>query len=115
MWVPLSQGKQVIIAPSRELDIAVLNRLLKEEKVTCLFPHQQLLQRSRPGGPGCFSAVCELWVGGDVVSADAVQRVRDRCPNTLISNGYGPTETTTFATHHAISGFEKVTGQYSHW
>ncbi len=110
MWVPLSQGKQVIIAPSRELDIAVLNRLLKEEKVTCLFLTSSFFNVLAQEAPGCFSAVCELWVGGDVVSADAVQRVRDRCPNTLISNGYGPTETTTFATHHAISGFEKVTG-----
>jgi len=58
-------GKQVIIAPSRELDIAVLNRLLKEERYLSV-PHQQLLQRLAQEAPGCFSAVCELWVGGDV-------------------------------------------------
>jgi amino acid adenylation domain-containing protein/non-ribosomal peptide synthase protein (TIGR01720 family) len=110
MWVPLARGKQVIIAPSRELDIAVLKRLCKEEKLTFLFLTTSFFNVVALEAPDCFSDAREVWVGGDVVSADLIQRVREGCPNTLVSNVYGPTETTTFVTHFAISQPGKVTG-----
>jgi amino acid adenylation domain-containing protein/thioester reductase-like protein/non-ribosomal peptide synthase protein (TIGR01720 family) len=110
MWVPLLRGKQVIVAPPRELDIAVLKRLCQEENVTCMFLTSSFFSVLAQEAPDCFSGVREVWTGGDVVSAAAVQRVRDHCPGTLVSNAYGPTETTTFATHYAVCGPGKKTG-----
>src|SRR6185437_1769694 len=40
----------------------------------------------------------EVWTGGDVVPAAAVRRVLAACPALTVVDGYGPTETTTFAT-----------------
>ena len=113
MWVPLLRGKQIIVAPPKELDIAVLKRLFKEEKITCVFLTSSFFNVLALEAPDCFATVHEVWTGGDVVSADAVQRVREHCPDTLVTNAYGPTETTTFATHYAVSGREKVTGSLS--
>ncbi|HZI58523.1 MAG TPA: amino acid adenylation domain-containing protein, partial [Verrucomicrobiae bacterium] len=110
MWTPLLRGKQVIIAPPGELDIAVFKRLFKEEKITFAFLTISLFTVLAQEAPGCFSGLREVWTGGDVVPADAIQRVRDHCPDTLVTNVYGPTETTTFATHYAISIPEKITG-----
>ncbi len=44
----------------------------------------------------------EVWTGGDVVPAAAVRRVMAACPETSVVDGYGPTETTTFAVRHRL-------------
>ena len=110
MWAPLLRGKQVIIAPPGELDAAVYKRLFQAEKVTSTFLTATLFNALVQEAPECFSGVPEIWAGGDVVSAAAVQRLRQYCPETLVCNGYGPTETTTFATHYAVTNPEKLTG-----
>ncbi|MGK5549962.1 AMP-binding protein, partial [Streptomyces sp. URMC 127] len=46
----------------------------------------------------------QVWAGGDVVSPVAVRRVLDAHPGLDVVNGYGPTETTTFATRYVVSG-----------
>jgi len=110
MWVPLLRGKQVVIAPPGELDSAAYRRLFQEEKVTSTFLTATLFNALVQESPECFSGVPEIWAGGDVVPAVAVQRLHEYSPETLVCNGYGPTETTTFATHYAISNPEKLTG-----
>ncbi|HET9182772.1 MAG TPA: amino acid adenylation domain-containing protein [Candidatus Angelobacter sp.] len=110
IWVPLLRGKQVIIAPPGELDIAAYKRLFQEEKVTSTFLTATLFNVLVQESPGCFSGVPEIWAGGDVVPAAAVQQLHKHCPETLVCNGYGPTETTTFATHYSVSDPEKLTG-----
>jgi amino acid adenylation domain-containing protein/non-ribosomal peptide synthase protein (TIGR01720 family) len=110
IWAPLLRGKQVIIAPPGELDVAEYTRLFQIEKVTSTFLTAALFNVLVQEAPECFSGVPEIWAGGDVVSAAAVQQLRQHCPETLVCNGYGPTETTTFATHFAVSNPEKLTG-----
>src|SRR5579859_1498817 len=109
MWVPLLRGKQVIVAPPGELDSAVYKRLFQTEKVTSTFLTATLFNALVQEAPECFAGVPEIWAGGDVVPAAAVQRLHKHCPETLVCNGYGPTETTTFATCYAASGPEKLT------
>jgi amino acid adenylation domain-containing protein/non-ribosomal peptide synthase protein (TIGR01720 family) len=103
MWAPLLRGKQVIIPPPGDLDIAVYRRLFQEEKATTTFFTSGLFNVLVQEAPDCFSGVPEIWAGGDVVPVAAVQRLHERCPGTLVCNGYGPTETTTFALHYAAS------------
>ncbi len=110
IWAPLLRGKQVIIAPPGELDAAAYKRLFQEGKVTSTFLTATLFNALVQEAPECFSGVPEIWAGGDVVSAAAVQRLHQYCPETVVCNGYGPTETTTFATHYAVSNPEKLTG-----
>ena len=45
----------------------------------------------------------ELLIGGEALSLDHVRRFLTAVPDTALINGYGPTETTTFATTHRIS------------
>ncbi len=110
MWAPLLRGKQVIVAPPGELDSTTYRRLFQEEKVTSTFLTATLFNALVQESPECFSGVPEIWAGGDVVAAAAVQRLHEQCPETLVCNGYGPTETTTFATHYAVSNPESLTG-----
>ncbi|PSM45369.1 non-ribosomal peptide synthetase [Streptomyces dioscori] len=52
--------------------------------------------------PDSFAGLRQVWTGGDVVPAAAVRRVLAACPGLTVVDGYGPTETTTFATSHAL-------------
>ena len=110
IWSALLRGKQVIVAPPGELDVASYKRLFKEEKITSTFLTASLFNALVQEAPDCFLGAREIWAGGDVVSVAAVQRLREYCPETLVCNGYGPTETTTFATQYAAAKPETLTG-----
>jgi amino acid adenylation domain-containing protein/non-ribosomal peptide synthase protein (TIGR01720 family) len=110
IWAPLLQGKQVIIAPPGELEVADYKHLFQEEKVTAVFLTTALFNALVQEAPECFSSVLEVLTGGEAASLMSFQRVHQHCPGTLMCHVYGPTETTTFATHYAVSAPEKLTG-----
>jgi non-ribosomal peptide synthetase component F len=72
------------------------------EGVTGLFLTSALFTLLAEEDPECLRGVHEIWAGGESISPRAVQRVLDTCPDTTVVNGYGPTETTTFATRFAL-------------
>ncbi|MEV4921455.1 amino acid adenylation domain-containing protein [Streptomyces roseoverticillatus] len=108
LWVPLLNGGQVVVAPPGEPDTRVLARLVADGSVTGLWLTAGLFQVMAEESPGSFAGVRAVWTGGDVVPATAVQRVLDHCPRTAVVNGYGPTETTTFAAHHTTRAPDRV-------
>ncbi|MFJ1899698.1 amino acid adenylation domain-containing protein, partial [Streptomyces sp. NPDC088115] len=102
MWVPWLNGGTLVIAPAGHLAPADYQRLLAEHRITALWLTAGLFRVMAEEIPEAFAGVREVWAGGDVVPPEAVRRVMDRCPEVTVVNGYGPTETTTFATTHRI-------------
>ncbi|MFJ9850401.1 non-ribosomal peptide synthase/polyketide synthase [Streptomyces sp. NPDC101150] len=102
MWVPLLSGGRLVVAPAGRPDTATLRRVITEHRVTGLWLTSGLFQLMAEEQPESFAGVREVWTGGDVVSAAAVAKVLAVCPETAVVNGYGPTETTTFAAHHRM-------------
>ncbi|WP_051805960.1 non-ribosomal peptide synthetase [Streptomyces sp. NRRL F-2747] len=102
LWVPLLFGGRLVVAPAGDLDIDALARVIADERVERLWLTAGLFDLAAEQQPRLFAGVREVWTGGDVVPAEAVRRVLDHCPGTAVVNGYGPTETTTFATHHRM-------------
>lgn len=100
LWVPLLTGGQVIVAPEGPLSVAALARHLTQGRITGLWLTSGLFQILADLDPACLAGVDEVWTGGDVVPPAAVGRVLEHCPGTVVVNGYGPTETTTFATSY---------------
>ncbi len=98
LWIPLLSGGQVVIAPPGDLDPATLRRTITEHQVTGLWLTSGLFRVIAQDAPGCLAGAREVWTGGDVVPAAAVRRVLTACPGLTVVDGYGPTETTTFAT-----------------
>ena len=45
----------------------------------------------------------QLLAGGDALSVSHCRRIRERLPHIRLINGYGPTETTTFACCHTVT------------
>ncbi|HMC51697.1 MAG TPA: amino acid adenylation domain-containing protein, partial [Acidimicrobiales bacterium] len=108
LWVPLLNGGRVVVVPPGDLDVDVLGRLIGEQGVTGLWLTSGLFRLVAQDAPGCLAGVREVWTGGDVVPAHAVRRVMQACPGLVVVDGYGPTETTTFAAHHRMPVAEAV-------
>ncbi|MFG3490885.1 amino acid adenylation domain-containing protein [Streptomyces sp. NPDC047972] len=102
LWAPLLSGGTLVVAPPGLLDTAALAKVLAEESITGLWLTVGLFRLVAEEDPGAFRGLGEVWTGGDVVPPEAVRRVMDACPELTVVNGYGPTETTTFATSHRI-------------
>ncbi|MGV9855535.1 amino acid adenylation domain-containing protein [Streptomyces sp. NPDC003442] len=102
LWVPLLGGGCVVVAPPGKLDAAALAEVSRERRVTALWVTAGLFKVVADERPECFAGVREVWTGGDVVSPAAVERVMGACPGLRVVDGYGPTETTTFATSHLV-------------
>ncbi|MBY8851561.1 amino acid adenylation domain-containing protein, partial [Saccharothrix sp. MB29] len=102
LWAPLLSGGAVVVAPPGVLDIDTLGRVVAEHRVTALWLTAGLFRLVGEEAPACLAGVREVWTGGDVVPAAAVARVRAHCPELTVVDGYGPTESTTFATRFPL-------------
>ncbi|MFH8520090.1 amino acid adenylation domain-containing protein [Streptomyces gelaticus] len=103
VWVPLLNGGTVVVAPAEAVTPDLLERVVRERRVTALMLTPELLRTVAEIAPEALSGLREVWSGGDVLAPDTVRRIREHCPDTAVVNGYGPTETTVFATAHTAS------------
>ncbi|MGW3210312.1 non-ribosomal peptide synthase/polyketide synthase, partial [Streptomyces sp. NPDC001135] len=108
LWVPLLTGGTVVVAPAGDLDAVRLRETVARHGVTALWLTAGLFRLIAEDGPGCLARVQQVWTGGDVVPAAAVRRVLEACPGVVVVDGYGPTETTTFATTHRVDSAAAV-------
>ncbi|MFI9009949.1 non-ribosomal peptide synthase/polyketide synthase [Actinosynnema sp. NPDC053489] len=108
LWVPLLRGGTAVVAPPEDLDAALLRELITAHGVTALWLTAGLFRVLAQDSPDCLAGVAEVWTGGDVVPAPAVRRVVQACPGLVVVDGYGPTETTTFATAHRMPDLASV-------
>ncbi|MGW0537435.1 amino acid adenylation domain-containing protein, partial [Streptomyces sp. NPDC003032] len=110
VWAPLLNGGCVVVAPGGSVDAASLRRLAADGGLTALWLTAGLFRLLAQDAPDCFRGLAQVWTGGDVVPAQAVRRVLDACPGLTVVDGYGPTETTTFATSFALTDPAAVPG-----
>ncbi|MFC5288832.1 non-ribosomal peptide synthase/polyketide synthase [Actinokineospora guangxiensis] len=103
-WVPLLRGGRIAVAPPGDVEPALLRSVIPALGVTALWLTAGLFRVVAEDDPGCLAGLGEVWTGGDVVPAAAVRAVLDACPGITVVDGYGPTETTTFATCHPMTG-----------
>ncbi|MDX3229011.1 non-ribosomal peptide synthetase [Streptomyces sp. ME19-01-6] len=103
LWVPLLSGGQICVAPPGALLPATLRGAIARHGVTAAWLTAGLFAALAEEEPDALRGLREVWTGGDVVSQAAVARVFDTCPGIVVVNGYGPTETTTFATRHRMT------------
>nr|WP_232028865.1 non-ribosomal peptide synthetase [Streptomyces lincolnensis] len=99
MWVPLLNGGTAVVAGADEdVDAAAVARLTARHRLTALWLTAGLFGLAAEQDPECFAGLRQVWTGGEAVPAAAVRRVLKACPGLTVTDGYGPTETTTFAT-----------------
>ncbi|MEI8212293.1 MAG: amino acid adenylation domain-containing protein [Planctomycetota bacterium] len=102
LWAALLHGGRCVLFPGRFPDLDVLNRVLCENEVDTLFLTTALFHTIVDESVTILSGVQQLLVGGEVLSVNHVRRALSCLPGVSMINGYGPTETTTFAMSYRI-------------
>ncbi|WP_405392300.1 non-ribosomal peptide synthetase [Streptomyces sp. NBC_01102] len=96
IWAPLVNGCRLAMAPDGALDLDQLATLLKREAVTVLWLTAGLFHQLTANRPDALDGVRHLVAGGDVIFPGHLERLLEARPDLLFTNGYGPTENTTF-------------------
>ncbi|WNG56874.1 amino acid adenylation domain-containing protein [Archangium gephyra] len=103
VWGALLSGARLLIL-SREqlLSPLELGTTLRAHSVSTLFLTTALFNQVASLSPSSFSSLRDLVVGGEAIDVTAVRRVLEAAPPARLVNGYGPTESTTFATWYLL-------------
>ncbi|WP_051892658.1 amino acid adenylation domain-containing protein [Streptomyces erythrochromogenes] len=103
LWTPLLSGGTVVVAPPGTLDAAALHAVATRHEVTAVFLTKALFDLVAEQAPETFRALRTVCTGGEAASGTLMHRVLEHCPDLLLAHVYGPTEATTFATHHPLA------------
>lgn len=103
LWMPLLNGGRVLVAPPGDMDIDALTRLRAANEVSTVWLPAGLFSAVAAEGPESVAGLREVWTGGDRVSAAAVRRVREACPELTIVAAHGPAEATVFAAYNRLA------------
>lgn len=98
IWMPLVKGCRLALAPTGHADLEEIVATVRAEKVTVLWLTTGLFHKIVTHHLDGLAGVRHLLAGGDVLSPAHVQRVMSAYPGMVFTNGYGPTENTTFST-----------------
>ncbi|MET8996388.1 non-ribosomal peptide synthetase [Amycolatopsis sp. NPDC004169] len=107
IWAPLTTGARLVLLPPGRVDPAELAAVVAAERVSVLWLTAGLFHQLADHHLDRLAGVRHLIAGGDVIAADAVRRLLTAHPGLVFTNGYGPTENTTFT---ACATFEEPPG-----
>ncbi|MFJ4792922.1 non-ribosomal peptide synthetase [Kitasatospora purpeofusca] len=102
LWTPLLHGGTVVVAPPGTMDAEALHTVATRHGVTAVFLTKALFDLVAEQAPETFRALRTVCTGGEAASGTLMRRVLEHCPDLLLAHVYGPTEATTFATHHHL-------------
>lgn len=100
----LNGGSLVTFDKDTVLSSTQFQQQLTQNKINTLWMTVALFNQFASERPDMFASLDNLLVGGDALNAEMIHRVKT-CPQGApkrIINGYGPTETTTFAVCYNI-------------
>ncbi|WP_033155128.1 non-ribosomal peptide synthetase, partial [Bacillus paralicheniformis] len=96
---PLLNGACLYISDKETyLDSDRLKTFIQQNGITTLWLTSSLFNQLSEQNERTFSDLSRLILGGEALSPNHVNRVRNAAPNLALWNGYGPTENTTFST-----------------
>ncbi|MEU2391453.1 amino acid adenylation domain-containing protein [Streptomyces sp. NPDC007369] len=111
IWGALLAGGTLIgLDRDSVLTPARLAGALREHRVDTAVMTTSLFNQLAAHDPGIFAPLRQLVVGGDVLDVHAAARVTALDGGPRLVNGYGPTESTTFATAHAVGSDPAAAG-----
>jgi len=104
IWGALLRGGALLVTPHEVLlSTAALEAHLTNHRVTILFLTTSLFNRTAQAAPAIFRQLRYMVFGGEAANAESVRLVLENGKPGHLVNGYGPTETTTFAICHEVT------------
>ncbi len=113
LWGPLLHGAVCVIFPGIRPDLHELEQVIRDERISCLWLTAGLFNRIVDDRPSLLRPVTHLLTGGEALSPAHVRRALELLPETRLTNGYGPTESTTFACTQALPRWNEAWGRGS--
>ncbi|MFD9287311.1 amino acid adenylation domain-containing protein [Streptomyces sp. NPDC060030] len=110
LWGALLTGATLEVHPPGLTSPTELGAFLRQRGITVAWLTAGLFRLVEEFAPDSLAGVRQLLTGGDVVPHDHVARALTRHPGLVVTNGYGPTENTTFTTTHSVRRPEDVDG-----
>ncbi|MFD0563925.1 AMP-binding protein [Kitasatospora saccharophila] len=103
LWAPLlNGGRCVLLSPGIQLDAEALREAL-QRGVNSMWLTSSLFSLFAEEDPDLLGMLKLLMIGGERVSIGHVRQVLARFPELHLVNGYGPAESTIFATTHVVT------------
>ncbi|WP_192743253.1 amino acid adenylation domain-containing protein [Amycolatopsis roodepoortensis] len=110
IWVTLLNGATLEAFPGRLPTVRALEKFFVEREVSVAWLTASLFRLVANSRPQALAGLRWLLSGGEVVPHDAAARVLGSYPGLVLTNGYGPTENTTFTTTHTVRGSAEIDG-----
>ncbi|MEV7417197.1 non-ribosomal peptide synthetase [Streptomyces sp. NPDC089919] len=102
VFAPLANGGTLVVHPAGVPGPREIADFLRTERISVLWLTAGLFRLVVDLEPTAFGQVRQVITGGDVVPVEQVRRLVERYPGLRVTNGYGPTENTTFTTVHHV-------------
>ncbi|CDG82042.1 hybrid non-ribosomal peptide synthetase/type I polyketide synthase [Janthinobacterium agaricidamnosum] len=102
IWAALLNGASLVVPEAPDTPLDKLGQLIEQHGITVLWLTSGLFSTMVDYAPASLRGLRYLLCGGDVLSADHVGRAQALLADGTVVNGYGPTETTTFASTYAV-------------
>jgi amino acid adenylation domain-containing protein len=97
IWGALLNGAELVVMPGDAPSVRELGAAIERDRVTTLYLTSALFNVMVDERVSAFARVRQLLVGGDIISVPHARKLLAVNPGVALINGYGPTETTTFA------------------
>jgi amino acid adenylation domain-containing protein len=110
LWGALLTGTILEVCPPGLLSPSELGAVLAEREVTIAWLTAGLFRLVEEFAPKSLGGLRQLVTGGDVVPHEHAARALARHTGLIITNGYGPTENTTFTTVYSVTRPEDIDG-----
>ncbi|WP_270168120.1 amino acid adenylation domain-containing protein [Paenibacillus sp. SYP-B4298] len=98
IWAPLTNGGRLVIYNCGTLRPDTLSETIQSEGITTVWLTAGLFQLMVNSYLDAFKGVKHVLAGGDIISPAHLERLLTVHPHLTFTNGYGPTENTTFST-----------------
>jgi amino acid adenylation domain-containing protein/non-ribosomal peptide synthase protein (TIGR01720 family) len=102
IWGALLHGGQCVLFPGKIPTTQALSYEIEKHGITTMWLTAALFNSIIDEAPQTLSGIRQLSIGGEALSVTHVRTAIENLSSTQIVNGYGPTESTTFACCYPI-------------
>ena len=102
LWGALLHGGRCVLAGATRASFGELGWLVDRQGVDCAWLTSSLFNQLIVDSADALKNLKRLLVGGEALSIEHIREGVRRLPQTVLVNGYGPTENTTFSCTYAI-------------
>jgi amino acid adenylation domain-containing protein len=103
IWGPLLNGGVLMLHPPGLPTLEELGAFIRDARIDVMFLTTGLFRQLIETSPGDLRGVRQLMFGGEAMAVTTARAAWSALPRSEVSNIYGPTECTTFATSFPIT------------